>query len=128
MGRRAKNKQGPPAPHFDKNEERQSPKKLGKRKALPEDINEKRPKKTRAHRDSVGKDASLGVKKGMKVDKAKKKSKPLDEEAGSSDRGWEDVEDDADLKTQARYTDCFNRVYYGCWLMDATDLCSTAAT
>jgi 25S rRNA (cytosine2870-C5)-methyltransferase len=119
MGRRAKNKQGDPAPLRDPTEERPSSKKLGKRKAAPEpDNSAKRPaKKAReaksvtleksANEAKVPKSTSAKASKGAKLEKAVKKKAPVKEdieleEDGGSSEGWEDVDDGADLKAQAR--------------------------
>lgn len=117
MGRRAKNKQGDPAPIGDR-ENRPSQKKLGKRKA--DDVAEapsKRPAKKA--RESDAKPAKPSLVKGKpksepkgepkaKSDKPKAKTQKRahfedeDEGAGSSE-GWEDVDSDGDLKAHAKY-------------------------
>lgn len=95
MGRRAKNKQGAPMPLHDPTAEtRPSTKKLGKRKAnLDEGDAQPVTKKIR----SGGKDKSAGGKpKSAPAKKAPKK------QAAGSDDGWEDVVDEADLKSQTK--------------------------
>ncbi|KAI8998510.1 NOL1/NOP2/sun family-domain-containing protein [Trametes punicea] len=117
MGRRAKNKQGDPTPlaEVQENTGRPSQKKLGKRKADDVDSTSKRPAKKA--REGEGKPAKSVIadgkeknisKGGAKTKSDKPKVKPKqarfedeDEGAGSSE-GWEDVEDDEDLQTQAK--------------------------
>ncbi|OJT14584.1 25S rRNA (cytosine-C(5))-methyltransferase nop2 [Trametes pubescens] len=115
MGRRAKNKQGDPAPIGDR-ENRPSQKKLGKRKADDVEAPSKRPAKKA--RESEVKPAKPSIVKGKpktvatgeakaKSDKPKAKTQKRahfedeDEGAGSSE-GWEDVDDDGDLKSHAK--------------------------
>ncbi|KAI0636833.1 NOL1/NOP2/sun family-domain-containing protein [Trametes polyzona] len=121
MGRRAKNKQGDPTPLHEvrENAGKPSQKKLGKRKAEEVEAPSKRPaKKARESEGKPPKSApSKGKPKAALKDSAKAKAgkpKPKqqkqtrfededeDEGAGSSSEGWEDVEDDGDLQTQAR--------------------------
>lgn len=124
MGRRAKNKQGDPVPFAEVNGAagggRPSAKKLGKRKAEFDDEGGKetslgkRPQKKVKESESgkgkgKGKDAS--GKKGASVKTAKssaalgakrRKEAVAEQEEGGSSEGWEDVEDDEDLKTQTK--------------------------
>ncbi|OCH95028.1 NOL1/NOP2/sun family putative RNA met [Obba rivulosa] len=116
MGRRAKNKQGnpQPLPETRENASKPSQKKLGKRKADADfdggrDEITKRP--TKKARESLPKeDKKAGKGKGKKVafagddasgsvksSKSKGKEPVVDEEDG-----WEDVEDEEDLKTHAK--------------------------
>ena len=120
MGRRAKNKQSDPAPLADASQNKPSAKKLGKRKADAENDERetlsKRPaKKARESEDKKvakkGSEGELKKKKSVKFEeKAQKKGKTkvvqkevADEDAGEGSEGWEDVEDDYDLKTEAKY-------------------------
>lgn len=118
MGRRAKNKQGDPAPIGDR-ENRPSQKKLGKRKAEDVEVPSKRP--TKKARESDVKPVKPSLVKGKSKSEPKSKSdKPKaktqkrahfedeDEGAGSSE-GWEDVDSDGDLKAHAKYVllSCF---------------------
>lgn len=110
MGRRAKNKQGAPEPLADVNGEsaRPSAKKLGKRKAeLVDDAREsvsKRPAKKM--KEAVQK---KGVKKVKAVTGKKQKETEAGEDEDEDDveeggsEGWEDVDDDLDVKAEARY-------------------------
>ncbi|KAI0748264.1 NOL1/NOP2/sun family RNA met [Daedaleopsis nitida] len=117
MGRRAKNKQGDPAPlaQVQDNAGRPSQKKLGKRKADEVDSGSKRPAKkvkegdarpTKPVKAPVAKGKSA-LKSGTKSNKpAPKKQKQArfddeDEDEGNSE-GWEDVEDEDDLQAQAK--------------------------
>ncbi|KZT11247.1 NOL1/NOP2/sun family RNA met [Laetiporus sulphureus 93-53] len=112
MGRRAKNKQGPPEPLEDTLAQagRHSANKLGKRKA--EDAKEglsKRPaKKARENKENPKSKTLLGKgkvseKPGRAPSKAKTKRKEdVEEEEGGNSEGWEDVEGDQDLKAHAR--------------------------
>lgn len=113
MGRRAKNKQGAPEPLADVNGEsaRPSAKKLGKRKAV-DDAREsvsKRPAKKM--KETVQK---KGAKKVKAVTGKKQKEESEDEEGEDDEdveeggsEGWEDVDDDLDVKAEAR---CVRRV------------------
>lgn len=91
MGRRAKNKQAPPAALYDSSNAHAHPpkpssKRSGKRKAPEGDIVEKtdgRPAKKAKGKSSV----------------LKGKNKNID----SEDEGWEDVDGEDDIKTQAKY-------------------------
>ena len=95
-------------------------KKLGKRKADAENDGQetlsKRPAKKAREGEGkkVAKKGSVGELKKKKPVKAeevgKKKTKPKvveeeveEEDAGEGSEGWEDVEDDYDLKTEAKY-------------------------
>lgn len=129
MGRRAKNKQGDPAPLAEVNGQagRPSAKKLGKRKAEFEDdargALSKRPVKK--IKESVKSKPGKGglakfeeTKKGpAKVDKAplgKKKPKAVEDEdeeqeeesEGGSSAGWEDINDDEDPEAQRKCVYC----------------------
>ncbi|KAI0362260.1 NOL1/NOP2/sun family RNA met [Trametes cingulata] len=120
MGRRAKNKQGDPAPLLDlqENAGRPSQKKLGKRKADEVEAPSKRPaKKARESDGKPAKPSALKAKakapakgdakaKSEKVKPKKQKQARFEDEeedegAGSSE-GWEDVGDDEDLQKQAK--------------------------
>ncbi|KAF5365599.1 hypothetical protein D9758_003237 [Tetrapyrgos nigripes] len=81
MGHRSKNKQPPPEPL----KENASPKKLGKRKA--DTLEEKVARPTKKAKD--------------KSKKTKNPSKPTKKNTPDAD-AWEDVEDDLDMKAQAR--------------------------
>ena len=106
MGRRAKNKQGDPAPLVDKNapRERESAKKLGKRKADPEAAPEsKRPAK-KAKESASG--AKVKASKGKAVKgkgQAKDKGESWDDLPDGGSEGWEDVEDGGNLMAQTKY-------------------------
>lgn len=111
MGRRAKNKQAAPIPLHVPGP---SPKKLGKRKADEEDAQENRRPVKKAKETGFNDKGRTKVKisakakdavKGRHSDKAKirpRKTADLDKDDASE--GWEDVEDDVDLKAQARCT------------------------
>jgi 25S rRNA (cytosine2870-C5)-methyltransferase len=111
MGRRAKNKQAAPIPFSDSkdNGRHPSPKKLGKRKAEPEDIETSRPVKKVKETQSKGstgkpKTKTTGGVKG-KDDKTREKVKVSNSKVAGSDEaseGWEDVDDENDLKAQAK--------------------------
>ncbi|KAK7467015.1 rRNA (cytosine-C5-)-methyltransferase nop2 [Stygiomarasmius scandens] len=81
MGHRAKNKQPAPEPL----KENASPKKLGKRKA--DNVEEKSTRPTKKAKDQL--------------QKSKKAAKPSQKKASGAD-AWEDVDDDIDMKAQAR--------------------------
>jgi 25S rRNA (cytosine2870-C5)-methyltransferase len=110
MGRRAKNKQAPPNPFSEPGENviHPSPKKLGKRKAEARETETNRPAKKAKENESkslsklkTGKSKDAG--KGGKRERAVKVSGP--EVTGGSDEaseGWEDVEDEVDLKAQTK--------------------------
>lgn len=118
MGRRAKNKQGDPAPLADANgfAGKPSAKKLGKRKAEAEDDVSKRPAKKvkevegkKADKKVLGKKVEAKKPKGpaaksAPAKKARESSEDLEE--GGSSEGWEDVEDAGDVKAQAKCV-CF---------------------
>ncbi|KAL1745640.1 NOL1/NOP2/sun family RNA met [Schizophyllum fasciatum] len=101
MGRRAKNKQGPPAPLED---DTRSSKKLGKRKA-PADGDIESPKSSKKVKNADGKGKSKSAQAGKenatkKGKKSKAKAAESDDDAGS---GWDDVEDgDLDLKAKTK--------------------------
>jgi 25S rRNA (cytosine2870-C5)-methyltransferase len=98
MGRRAKNKQGDPAPLHDRDSART--KKPGKRKA--EDDGPKRsPKKIKATSGSVAMngDKSKSIGKA-KVDRSNRKAEGKENREGSL--GWEDM-DDGNLEAHAAY-------------------------
>ncbi|KZV64333.1 NOL1/NOP2/sun family RNA met [Peniophora sp. CONT] len=104
MGRRAKNKQGDPAPLGDKNAPRESAKKLGKRKAEPEAASEsKRPAK-KAKESSSGAVVSKAKQSKGKTAKTKGQAKgeSWDGLPDGGSEGWEDVEDDANAKAQTK--------------------------
>ena len=110
MGRRAKNKQAAPIPLHEpgENDNRPSPKKLGKRKAVEEDTQSSRPAKKVKETVSkgtgklkgTGKDKFTG--KGGKYDGKAKDSKRKVAGSDEVSEGWEDVEDEVDLKSQAK--------------------------
>jgi 25S rRNA (cytosine2870-C5)-methyltransferase len=111
MGRRAKNKQAAPIPFSDSkdNGRHPSPKKLGKRKAEAEDIETSRPvkkiKETQSKR-GIGKSKTkiTGEVKG-KDGKTREKAKVSNTKVAGSDEaseGWEDVDDEIDLKAQVK--------------------------
>ncbi|KAI0318653.1 NOL1/NOP2/sun family-domain-containing protein [Amylostereum chailletii] len=108
MGRRAKNKQGAPAPLVDKAEtSKPSQKKLGKRKAEPEADQSKRPTKKIKDAGTLRHDKNEKVKKSSDQKSAKVKVAKADlwddvQEGGSGSEGWEDVEDGGDLDSQAK--------------------------
>jgi hypothetical protein len=103
MGHRAKNKQGSPEPLEPK--PWSTAKKTGKRKALGDAVDNKRPaKKVKGAKESAKstvmakvKSMGTGAKAHLSKVKAKVKlhSPPIDAESAD---GWEDVEDGADLK------------------------------
>ncbi|KZT26292.1 NOL1/NOP2/sun family putative RNA met [Neolentinus lepideus HHB14362 ss-1] len=113
MGRRAKNKQGAPEPLADPDSKKSSVKKLGKRKAEPED--EERPgKKIKEDKKAAVKEGTKRKvtfadqkkpegKKGKGANEIVKKNKEVDgsEDERSSD-GWEDVDEDGDLTAEAK--------------------------
>lgn len=109
MGRRARTKQGPPEPLVDPREtSKPSRKELGKRKADPEPEESKRPAK-KAKETSTNKTGTKNPKQPKDTTKTrgKKGQQGLatswdDVDAEGSSGGWEDVEDDTDLKTQAK--------------------------
>jgi len=111
MGRRAKNKQAAPTPFSDSknNGGHLSPKKLGKRKAESEDVETNRPVKKVKEAQSKGGRGKIKTKTTGKVkDKAGKireKAKVSNSKVAGSDEadeGWEDVDDEIDLKAQAK--------------------------
>jgi 25S rRNA (cytosine2870-C5)-methyltransferase len=124
MGRRAKNKQGDPVPFAEVNgavgSGRPSAKKLGKRKAEFDDDGgkdsapSKRPQKKVKESESgkgEGKVKDASGKKGASLKTVKssvapgtkrRKGAAVEKDEGESSEGWEDVEDDEDLKTQTK--------------------------
>ncbi|PPQ64106.1 hypothetical protein CVT24_008923 [Panaeolus cyanescens] len=99
MGRRAKNKQAAPAPI----EPKESFKKLGKRKAESNDIDDEKPSARPAKKIKDSNAKSKVTKKG-EGKSVKSKGKPKKEEIASDDgsEGWEDVEDDEEMQTHSR--------------------------
>ncbi|CAK5277738.1 unnamed protein product [Mycena citricolor] len=89
MGRRAKNKQGPPEPYDP--EKYAFSKKLGKRKA---DDSEERARPAKKSKESGATNAS---KLKPKAKPAKKASRPKPTEDSGSGDGWEDVADGAQI-------------------------------
>ena len=120
MGRRAKNKQGAPAPL--ESTDKQYSKKLGKRKAPADEDEVAHPSKKVKDLDGKSSKKSQQAKKPVLSTK-KSSKKPQKDDSASSD-GWEDVEDTEDLKTHAKYVFCS-------WEMlnpyKVLDLCSTTA-
>lgn len=98
MGRRAKNKQAAPVPFQEVKQDysRPSAKKLGKRKADSDEAI--RPTKKVKESDSRTGNKPKASSKSKPAPKETKKSKPDADES----EGWEDVEDDVDLKAQAK--------------------------
>lgn len=86
MGRRAKNKQGPPQP-YEANVQKEPSKKLGKRKAQPDSdhLIARPPKKSKDIQSEVKHSLSKPRKKNHKI---------------RISNGWEDVDDDDDLHTE----------------------------
>jgi ribosomal RNA methyltransferase Nop2 len=110
MGRRAKNKQAAPIPLSESKENGRhlSPKKLGKRKAELEDTETNRPVKKVKESQSKGtvksktKTTREIKSKGRHTrDKPKVTKKKVAGSDGDSE-GWEDVDDEIDLKAQAK--------------------------
>ena len=102
MGRRAKNKQSPPEPLDAK--PTPSSKKLGKRKADSDDLDGKqsqRPSKKVKDGQGNPKPKAKGISKLTKGPKKKGKSVSFDDQ--DSGDGWEDVDDDVDLKTHVKF-------------------------
>ena len=102
MGRRAKNKQSAPEPLDAK--PTPSSKKLGKRKADSDDLDGKqsqRPSKKVKDGQGNPKPKTKGTSKPIKGSKKKGKSVSFDDQ--DSGDGWEDVDDDVDLKTHVKY-------------------------
>lgn len=123
MGRRAKHKQGAPAPYVDAADtQKPSAKKLGKRKAEDEGTrNVKKMKAGASEGKSLSKGSGKGKENAGKVKGGKKgsqgvktKRKEVEEEeeedededvemaAGGSSEGWEDVEEGVSLKVAAK--------------------------
>lgn len=100
MGRRAKNKQAAPIAFQEVKQDysRPSAKKLGKRKADSDETI--RPTKKAKESDSRTGDKPK-PKTSIKSKTVKKEKKVSKQDADESE-GWEDVEDDIDLKAQAK--------------------------
>lgn len=100
MGRRAKNKQSAPEPL-----EKSAPKKLGKRKAeadVDDSKSSQRPKKKIKDINDKSKEKTISKKsKSSNKDKS-------NVESDDGSEGWEDVEDDADLKVHAKLVPSFS--------------------
>ncbi|KAF9453230.1 NOL1/NOP2/sun family putative RNA met [Macrolepiota fuliginosa MF-IS2] len=105
MGRRAKNKQGAPQPLEAKLPETA---KHGKRKADDEGVSTSRPNKKLKDVSNKSKGQSPSKSKPTvpngkgRPQKSKDKKVRIQEDEGESTDGWEDVDDEVDLKTQAR--------------------------
>jgi hypothetical protein len=151
MGRRAKNKQGDPVPFAEVNgvvgSGRPSAKKLGKRKAEFDDDGgkdsapSKRPQKKVKESESgkgKGREKDANGKKGTSLKavkssaalgKKKRKEAAVEKDESGGSEGWEDVEDDEDLKTQTKqvfrppYNDPVTKSSY----YSTTGLCFTIA-
>lgn len=98
MGRRAKNKQSAPEPLEPK--VWPTPKKLGKRKADVDTDDKPSARPLKKIKEANGK----GVLKqtASQKDKEKKSKQVIVGEDEDSADGWEDVEDEVDLKAQAK--------------------------
>ena len=105
MGRRARNKQGAPEPFLPKV---LAPKKLGKRKADSDEEGDVKPSPRPAKKvkDNAGKGKRTEKVNGKKKNGKGKKAVMVVDEEGSAD-GWEDVEDDAALKAEAKCVDYY---------------------
>ena len=106
MGRRARNKQGDPAPLIEvpaNAPQRPSAKKLGKRKAdTEEDGFTKRPtKKSKEVKGGKGLTRVAKSTKSAEPQERRRKTVVVEDESASSD-GWENVEDDAELEASKR--------------------------
>jgi ribosomal RNA methyltransferase Nop2 len=115
MGRRAKNKQGAPAPLRDPSDTKRTQKKLGKRKAdVDAELPVKRPAK-KAKNAAATMETEKQVKVPRKVSavkevvvkgkgKGKQTVSKIEEviEDTVDSEGWEDVEDEVDLQVQKR--------------------------
>lgn len=114
MGRRAKTKQAAPIPLYDPkdNRDQPSPRKLGKRKAnlnAEDGAHSSRPVKKVKETESGGIHKAKSKSADKPNDTLRKrngkgkasKGKVLGSDGGSSE-GWEDVEDEIDLKVQAK--------------------------
>jgi ribosomal RNA methyltransferase Nop2 len=102
MGRRAKNKQSAPEPLDPK--PTPSSKKLGKRKADSDDLDGKqsqRPSKKVKDGQGNPKAKTKGTSKPTKG--SKKKGKYIASDGQDSGDGWEDVDDDVDLKAHVKF-------------------------
>lgn len=108
MGRRQKNKQGDPDAFVDRQDSGPA-KKLGKRKPEHDDGGRPVKKAKESVRPLKGKPA---VKKAsapsraaaQPIAKAKGKGKVVEDDG---DLGWEDMEDDIDLKAKSKYLECY---------------------
>jgi ribosomal RNA methyltransferase Nop2 len=97
MGRRWKNRQGDPEPLADP--QQPGPKKLGKRK--PDHEDDGRPaKKVKEAAGKPGKKSPAASKAKGKGKAQPKKSKVVEDDG---DLGWEDMEDDIDLRAASKY-------------------------
>ena len=101
MGRRAKNKQSAPEPLNAK--PTPSSKKLGKRKADSDLDGKQSQRPSKKVKDGQGnpKPKAKGTSKQTKGSKKKGKSVSFDDQ--DSGDGWEDVDDDVDLKTHVKF-------------------------
>lgn len=104
MGRRAKNKQAAPIPISDlrESDNRPSPQKLGKRKAVEADSqNSRATKKVKEIEPRVRGKAESAAKSGKNEGKGKVSKRKIAASHEASE-GWEDVEDKVNLKAQAK--------------------------
>lgn len=103
MGRKAKNKQPPPAPLKEVTLDGDSTsKKLGKRKALDAKEQNGRPTKKSKNSDGKPKTSShsqLPKEKAITTKRLKKGKPPPEDNADSESEGWEDVDSDEDIQT-----------------------------
>jgi 25S rRNA (cytosine2870-C5)-methyltransferase len=97
MGRRAKNKQGPPQP-YEANVRREPAKNLGKRKAKPDDLEHSIARPPKKSKD-IQSTAKYSRSEPRKRDSKRRIPKPSSDEEASFD-GWEDVEDGDDSNTK----------------------------
>ena len=126
MGRRAKNKQSAPEPLDAK--PTPSSKKLGKRKADSDDLDGKqsqRPSKKVKDGQGNPKPKTKGTSKLTKGSKKKGNSVSFDDQ--DSGDGWEDVDDDVDLKTHVKFV-VPAIFFFGLSLNGLLGLCSTTVT
>jgi len=103
MGRRAKNKQGDPA-SLDTSKENSKPpqKKLGKRKAEPEADEGRRPSKKAKETEGTNKKAKSILKPGKGGEKVGEGGGKKGKSKSAAADLWEDVDDDANLRAQAK--------------------------
>lgn len=107
MGRRAKTKQAPPEPLAEpRDSAKPSGRRAGKRKADPEPEEGKRPTKKVKETSTKKKGESKGVQDVTKT-RGKKGQQSLatswdDADAEGSSGGWDDMEDDEDMKAHAQ--------------------------